>query len=240
VSGVRIQKYLADCGVGSRREAERLVGEGRVRVNGAPAAFGQFVAPGDAVTVDGDPVAPAERLYLLVHKPRGVMAEFNPPGDAEGLDAYVRGVADRLFPVDPLPRAAAGAMLLTNDGGLVQALNRPGCDLDKTYVVTVEGLLSDGVAARIRDGVYLGEGPPVRARVLVLHPGVRTTVVRVVTPENRGVRVNRLLDAAGYPPLEIRRTAVGAAELGGLAPGAWRPLDGHELHAIRRAVAAVV
>ncbi len=236
---VRLQKYLASCGLGSRRACEQLIGEGRVTINGAPAAAGAAVDPQrDAVAVDGTPVQPAEPVYILLNKPRGVLSSVQDAhGEETALDCLGDALSARVFPVGRLDRDVEGALLLTNDGGLAYQLTRPEVRLERVYIVSVRGIVSEDTAERIGAGIVVDEGATMRARVLPLHHGADTTVLRVTIEEAAGNRLKHLCSMVGHPIIEMRRVAEADVHVGELEPGEWRHLTGEEIDALRAAAA---
>ena len=158
----RLQKYLADCGLCSRRAAEQLILAGRISVNGEVAQLGQKVSPGDNVTLDGRPVAARREAhtYVMLNKPRGYITTLK---DEEGRHCVLdllEGLEARVVPVGRLDRNSEGLLLLTDDGALVHALTHPSGHVEKQYLVTLEGLVGGEQLARLRavsalDGVPL-------------------------------------------------------------------------------------
>lgn len=241
MSEVRIQKYLAQCGAGSRREAERLIAQGRVRVNGAPVRFGESVRPDcDQVTIDGEIISRDRLVHYLLNKPRGVLSVVSDPEGRPTVSTYTQQVGPRIFPLAPLAQESEGAVLLTNDGALAQAFNAPRNQAAKVYIATVERAVHKEGIARLRRGIRLDTGPPVRARALVLDRGLRTSLLRVSLVESRGHGVNEVLAAAGYTPIELRRVAIGNLALEGLEPGGLRQLDPSDIARLHRHIAGAM
>jgi 23S rRNA pseudouridine2605 synthase len=183
--------------------------------------------------VDGEPVRPAEKTYVLFHKPRGVVAEFEAPGK-ETLLSFLKELGPRVFAVDPLPEDAAGALFLTNDGALVNDLNQPGCHVERVYLASVEGRASEGVLERLAAGVRVDEESVTRVQAVVLDQRMRTALLRIRLRETGSVRVSRVLDAVGLPVYELRRVEYGGLHLGDLEPGQWRPLAKEEMQSLYR------
>ncbi len=234
---IRIQKYIAASGAGSRRDAERLIAQGRVLINGEPANFGDIVTLGaDTVMVDGKQVSVDHSIYILLNKPRDVVSSIGDSAGRHTIADCLEGLETRVFPAGRLPMAVEGALLLTNDGDLVLELNQPDRQLEMTYLASVEGIMSDDVVKRLADGIVLDGARPVRARVLILNTGLRTTLVRVVLLESRAGRVNRLLAHVGYPPYELRRVAIANLHIGDLEPGQWRYVETDEIERFRQAL----
>lgn len=233
---MRIHRALAQAGVASRRAAERLVAEGRVQVNGAPAGVGQLVGPGDVISVDGREVRPEpERTYLL-NKPAGVVCTASDPqGRPTVLDGLPRDV--RLYPVGRLDLDTTGLLLVTNDGELAHRLMHPRHRVPKVYEALVEGRVSAESVRRLRRGVELDDGPTLPARVEVMerrHPG--HTWLRIELTEGRNRQVRRMAQAVGHPASRLRRVRYAGLGLGRLRAGEWRPLTREELRRLRELV----
>lgn len=242
---MRLQRYLAQAGVASRRSAERLIREGRVAVNGfVVTAMGWKVDPQkDRVTVDGRPVEPApgdagSAVYILLHKPRGVLSAARDDRGRITAVEWVRragGPAVRVFPVGRLDLDSEGLLLLTNDGELAYALTHPSREVPKTYRVRVQGVLSDGAVEALRRGVMLEDGPAAAARVKVVRRLPESAEMEMVLYEGRKRQVRRMCRAVGLRVTRLVRTAVGPVRLGRLRPGDWRYLTAEEVERLRRA-----
>lgn len=237
---MRLNKFLASCGVGSRRACDALISAGRVRVNGAPvSALATFVEPGrDTVAVDGRRVTlPAASTYYLLHKPEGVVTTVrDPQGRAKVLDFVPR--TPRVFPVGRLDYDSSGALLLTDDGDLAHRLLHPRYHLEKEYEVTAQGTVSLETAYQLARGILLPEDrrPTAPAEVKVLERKPRRTRLRMVLREGRNRQIRRMLEAVGHPVVQLRRVRIGPIELGDLEPGSFRELDRSEVAALRRVV----
>jgi 23S rRNA pseudouridine2605 synthase len=236
---MRLNRYLAACGLGSRRKCEELVLAGRVRVNGAPAALGMRVGPGDAVLLDGSRVTPetAGGVWLL-HKPAGyVCTASDERGRPTVLDlAREKGLRGRLFPVGRLDLDTTGLLLLTNDGELAFRLTHPSHGVEKEYEARIAGPLPADSVARLRAGIELDDGPtsPCRVDQESCAPGA---LVRLVLHEGRKRQVRRMLAAVGAAVAGLRRVRVGPIQLGDLQPGALRAATDEELAALHAATA---
>jgi 23S rRNA pseudouridine2605 synthase len=227
---VRLNRYLASTGVGSRRAADEVIRAGRVTVNGVPAEVGTVVFDDDDVRVDGRPVAVQATTVVLLHKPAGVVTTVrDPQGRPTVLDFVPAGV--RLFPVGRLDRETTGALLLTNDGDLADRLMHPRHGVRKTYVARVEGDPQPEALARLRRGVQLDDGATAPADVRRVGPGR----VEVTIHEGRNRQVRRMLAAVGHPVRALHRSRYAGLELGSLRPGEWRTLDDSEVDGLRHA-----
>jgi pseudouridine synthase len=251
-SGERLQKYLARCGVASRRRAEELIVAGAVTVNGRVAReLGLRVdADHDVVRVRGERVqAPQRLIYLLLNKPTGVVTSVSDPqGRPIVLDLVPpRWRDERIYPVGRLDQYSEGLLLLTNDGDLALRLTHPRYALTKEYHALVRGRPDAETLARFERGLTL-EGEtrptaPARAWLLDADEGdpadeSGATWVAAELHEGRNRQVRRMFDALGYHVLRLRRVRVGPLTLGALRPGEMRPLTASELVALRRATDA--
>lgn len=235
---VRLQRLLAQAGLGSRRRCEDLIGAGRVEVNGRVARMGTRVDPRrDVVRVDGArlPTAP-ELTYVAFSKPRGVVSTMSDERGRRCLADYTRGYPVRLFHVGRLDTDTEGLIILTNDGDLAHRLAHPSFRLAKTYVVEVAGPLPRDLGRRLRAGVRLEDGVVAADGFRVLDRAGSRALVEVTLHEGRKHVVRRLLAAAGHPVRRLARTRFGPIRLGSMRPGATRPLTAHEVMDLYRAV----
>ena len=229
---MRLAKYLAHAGVASRRAAEELIRAGRVAVDGAVVQTPAFdVAEGARVAVDGAELdGPEPRVVYAVHKPAGVVSTAR---DTHGRPTVVDLVPDggaRLYPVGRLDADTTGLILVTNDGELAHRLMHPRHEVARTYVARVAGgRVGDGALRALRSGVVLDDGPTAPAGVRRLGAAELELVLR----EGRNRQVRRMCEAVGHPVVALRRTAIGALTLDGIAPGAHRRLGPGELALLR-------
>jgi pseudouridine synthase len=248
---VRLQRFLADAGVASRRASELLIEEGRVKVNGKKVVdLPAFVTPGvDRVQVDGQPIEGAERhVYVMLNKPgRTLSTVEDEPGAARRtvLDLVEHPSGARLYPVGRLDFDTRGLVLLTNDGELANRLTHPRFGVEKTYHAVVRGYLEEEALERLEKGIYLAErreGRTVGAtraahvRLKIVKRDRDRTVLELTLKEGRNRQVRRMLAAVGSPVKKLERVAMGPLQLKGLAVGEWRELTKVELQALRRAV----
>jgi len=248
---VRLQRYLADAGVASRRHSELLITEGRVKVNGRTVReLPAFVVPGeDRVQVDGTPIEGAERrVYIMLNKPTRTLSTVeDEPGAARRtvLDLVDHPSGARLYPVGRLDFDTRGLVLMTNDGELANRLTHPKFGVEKTYHVTVKGYLDAEGLEKLEKGIYLAErreGRTVGAvrashvRLKMLRRDRERTILELTLKEGRNRQVRRMLAAVGCPVKKLERVAVGPLKLKGLASGEWRELSNIEVQMLRRAV----
>ena len=229
---MRLNRYLAQCGLGSRRRCEDLIVAGRVQINDALATLTSQVSDSDHVTVDGSHVEPtttAHRVWML-HKPAGVVSTVHDP---QGRPTVVSvaldsGIKHRLYPVGRLDRATTGLLLLTDHGDLCHRLTHPSWEIEKEYLARVSSLLSERQLAQLRDGIELEDGitAPCRVTQSSLDGAVE---VRLILHEGRNRQVRRMLQAVGHPVTKLHRWRVGTLTLEDLAVGQIRQLNPQEL-----------
>lgn len=238
-SGIRLQKVLAQAGLASRRAAEQLILEGRVRVDGQIVTeLGTRVDPETAVIhVDGErvPTAPGV-VVLMMNKPRGVITSMADERGRECVGDLVADRAERLFHVGRLDADTEGLLLLTNDGELANRLGHPSHEVAKTYRATVRGPISKQALRDLRQGVELDDGPIACDNARVIQRLNDRSLVEVVLHSGRNRIVRRMLDAVGYPVVDLVRTRIGPLHLGRMRPGQVIELEGADLRALYTAV----
>ena len=235
--GIRLQKVLAAAGVGSRRAAEALIAEGRVRVNGdVVREMGTRVDPATAVIhVDGKRInVRSDLVYLALNKPRGVLTTMSDERGRPTVGDLVADRPERLFHVGRLDADTEGLLLLTNDGDLAHRLMHPTFGVAKTYLATVPGPVSREVGRRLLSGVELEDGPAKADAFRVVQAHGDRAIVELTLHEGRNRIVRRMLTAVGHPVERLVRTSVGAVRLGGQRVGTLRELTADELAGLYR------
>ena len=235
---MRLQKYMAMCGVAARRKCEEMIAAGRVTVNGRIVTeMGTQVEETDEVLVDGARITPEEeKRYVLYHKPAGEVTTVSDEKGRETVMDRFRDFPVRLYPVGRLDYDSEGLLLLTNDGGLAQRLTHPSCEVDKVYLARVTGNPSNEAIDRLRRGVYM-EGDARRtypADVRVVRDESLFSDILVTIHEGRNRQVRRMFDAVGHKVLLLRRVRFGPLELGSLRRGEWRELTAEEVALLHR------
>jgi pseudouridine synthase len=234
----RLQKYLAACGMASRRESERLIEAGRVTVNGEVAQVGSSVDPArDSVALDGRPVAEDDKVYVLLNKPRGIVTTVKDTHARETVMDCLNGVRARVFPVGRLDMDVEGALLLTNDGELANRLLHPKYEVEKVYQAWGWGEVTEETAAQLASGVPLEDGETAPGKVTILRRRPNETCLRIIIHEGRNREVKRMCIAVGHRVKSLRRIAIGGIAAGPLRPGEWRYLTQHEVASLRRLTA---
>jgi 23S rRNA pseudouridine2605 synthase len=234
----RIQKILARAGVTSRREAERLIQEGRVAVNGVVVKkLGSRADAGrDKIKVDGRLIRQPPPLYYLFHKPKGLLTSMRDSEDRPSLGDWLEslGKKRRLFPVGRLDFNSSGLLLLTNDGELAQKLMHPRYEVRKVYRVKVNRCPSEEDLDRLRKGIRLEDGWTAPAKARVVEVLKKKAWIELEIREGRYREIRRMFEALGYFVEKLVRIRMGPLRLGSLAPGEYRPLSRQEVSALKR------
>ena len=224
---VRLQKFMADCGVASRRACEALIDEGRVKVNGKIVkAQGLKIDPiNTKVEVDNELISATKtKTYLAFNKPAGILSTMSDPEGRPSLQDFFGSWPDRLFHVGRLDKESEGLIILTNDGQWAHESTHPSFGVEKTYLVQTEEPISRSAFQNLVEGVELEDG--LAKPISVARRGA---MIEVVIHEGRNQIVRRMFDALGYPVERLIRTAIGSIKLGELPPGKWRSLNSVEL-----------
>ncbi|OSO97298.1 pseudouridine synthase [Cylindrospermopsis raciborskii CENA303] len=216
----RVQKIISQWGIASRRQAEEMIGQSRVRVNGNLARLGQKVDPKvDMISIDGKPVtqgSPPALVYLLLNKPAGVVSTCNDPqGRTTVLDLLPTKLRQGtgICPVGRLDADSTGALILTNDGDVTFALTHPSHDVPKTYHVVVEGHPPTNVLRMWSQGVMLDGRKTRTAQVKLIEQGFTQSKLEIILQEGRNRQIRRVAQQLGYPVVHLDRRAIGTIEL---------------------------
>lgn len=230
---MRINKYLAQCGVASRRECDRLIAEGKVTVNGRPAGLGDDVNDGDNIKVEGRPVTVKKNEYYLLHKPKGYLCTVSDDkGRKTVMDILGDGVG-RVYPVGRLDYDSEGLLILTTDGELAQHLTHPSNEVPKTYLVKVEGRLSEADLNPIRSGIEIDGYVTKKCRAHIVETNKDYTKVELVLREGKNREIRKMFAAIGREVTLLKRTKVGELSLRGLDRGAFRKLTPAEVEYLK-------
>ena len=234
---MRINQYIASAGVTSRRKADELIAEGRVKVNGAILTSpGYHVEEGDIVEVDGARIEPAgKKVYYLLNKPAGYVTST---ADKEGRPLVTELVPDsvRVFPVGRLDYNTTGLLIMTNDGDLANALMHPSKEFDKKYLVRAQGIVTRDEVKRLEAGIDIGGFVTSPAEVHLAKHDRNSTLAEIIIHEGKNRQIRRMFEAIGHPVLELCRTGLGDLTIGKLAIGQCRKLSPAEVENLRRAV----
>lgn len=238
----RIQKVLADQGICSRREAERLIAAGKVKVNGHPVTLGDKMDPDyDKVMIDGQTqriVRKRQYTYIMLHKPRGYLTTRSDDRGRKTVMDLVSDVPAMLRPVGRLDKDSEGLLLMTNDGAFAQAVTHPSGGISKLYRVTVQPRADEAQLLKMSSGVVLDDGTktmPCAINVVTDEPG--RTVMEMTLKEGKNREIRRMCEAVGLEVVRLKRNAEGVVKLGMLKPGTYRELTKAEVNGLRAAAA---
>lgn len=236
----RLQKVLAAAGLGSRRQCETMIEEGRVEVDRRVVTqLGTKVEPHrQEVRVDGEPLPQPRLVYYAVHKPAGVVSTSRDPAGRPRIIDLVPPSAGRLFSIGRLDMSSEGLILLTNDGELSNRLTHPRYGVDKTYLVQVAGHPDYDVLKTLRRGVHLAEGFAHAESARIKSRRKQSAILEMVLDEGRNREIRRLLARVGHKVQRLTRVAVGPVRLGDLPAGAYRELTRDEVRDLKKAAYA--
>jgi 23S rRNA pseudouridine2605 synthase len=231
----RLQKILARGGYASRRAAEKLITEGHVRVNGRVVTeLGSKADPRkDKVEVNGERVVAEQLVYIVLHKPRGVVTTMNDPEGRPSIREILAPIGARVYPVGRLDFATSGVLLATNDGEFADGLMHPKRAVPKTYVLKVRNKMETKDLDRWREGIRLEDGMTLPAKASLLRHEGDKTWVELTIREGRNQQIRRMGDATGFPVMRLARVSFAGISSEGLRPGEWRHLTREELRDLK-------
>lgn len=236
---IRIQKMIADSGYCSRRKAEELISNGRVKLNGRPIKLGDKCTYKDLITIDGERIYLSRKknfIYLMMNKPRGYVTTVSDELDRKCVMDLLEGIEERVYPVGRLDRNSEGLLLLTNDGEFANSIMHPSRHVSKTYRVTVRPSISDDQLVALSDGVEIDGRKTLPASVIVKDKQEGRVVLLITIKEGRNRQIRKMCEAVGLEVARLRRISIGPLKLGMLKPGSVRELTAEELRAIRTAI----
>ena len=235
---MRLQKYLSSGGIASRRAAEKLISEGRIKVNEQVVTEpGTKVDPmSDKVEVDNLPVTiPKRKKYFLLNKPSGYLTTVKDPYKRPTvMDLIPNKLQDGLFPVGRLDLDTEGLLLMTNDGEMAFRLTHPRYEIEKEYLAQVKGTPSKDDLYLLRTGVLLEDGKTAPAKVEILSSGDKMSLLRIIIHEGKKRQVKRICAAVGHPVVFLKRNAYAFLNLGNLKPGLYRSLTEEEVQRLNK------
>ena len=227
----RLQKVIANSGVASRRKAEELIKEGRVKVDGKVVTeLGTKVSKSNVVEVDNLKIATEEKVYFILNKPRGVVTTAK---DEHGRKTVVDLIEcdKRIYPVGRLDYDTTGLLLLTNDGEFTNNITHPKNKIDKTYIAKINGILAISDIMKLKKGVMLEDGKtaPARVKVKSIDSKTKSSLIEITIHEGKNHQVKRMFEVLGYDVLKLKRERIGFLTLKGLASGEYRVLNHKEV-----------
>ncbi|EHL73915.1 pseudouridine synthase [Bacillus smithii] len=232
----RLQKVIAQAGIASRRKAEQLIVEGKVKVNGEVVTeLGTKVSNSDKIEVEGIPVEREEKVYFLLYKPRGVISSVRDDKGRKTVIDFFPHVDKRIYPIGRLDYDTSGLLLLTNDGEFANLLMHPRYKIEKTYIAKLKGIPPRPALKQLEKGVELEDGMTAPAKVKFLSGDRKknTAIVEITIHEGRNRQVRRMFEKIGYPVLKLRRERFAFLTLQGLNAGEFRELSPHEVKQLR-------
>lgn len=232
---MRLQKYMADAGVGARRKCEEMISAGKVTVNGHTAALGESVEPGDVVEVSGRRIKPArDHVYLMLNKPGDCVSTCSDDKGRKTVMDYLPAGLPRVYPVGRLDFNTEGLLLLTNDGSFANQMTHPKHRVQKKYLVVIEGSISDLDIRRLESGVTIDGYKTAPAIIKVLNESPSRTELLCIISEGRNRQLRKMFEVVGKNVVYIKRVQVGSLRLGDLKRGQYRNLTSQEIDALRR------
>lgn len=232
---IRLQKYLSQCAVASRRKSEELIASGKVKVNGKVAGLGDKVNPKrDTVTVSGKKIVSSKKhYYIMLHKPRGFITTMEDELGRKCVAELVKDVGARVYPVGRLDRDSEGLLIMTNDGEFANYLTHPSKHVPKTYRVTVRPDVTEDQLVAFNEGIEIDGRKTASADAHIIEKSDNRVVLEVILHEGRNRQIRRMCEALGLEVARLKRTHIGSLKLGMLPQGKWRNLTEDEVHRLK-------
>lgn len=231
---IRLQKYLSQCAVASRRKSEELILAGKVKINGRVATLGDKISPrNDTVTVSGKKIVSSKKrklYYIMLHKPRGFITTMDDEKGRKCVAQLVEDVGDRVYPVGRLDKDSEGMLLLTNDGEFANHMTHPSKHIPKTYRVTVRPNVTDEMLIKFQEGMEIDGRMTAPADAHILEKQENRVVLEIVLYEGRNRQIRKMCEALGLEVARLKRLSIGSIKLGMLPQGKWRELTEDEVH----------
>ncbi|HHW56650.1 MAG TPA: rRNA pseudouridine synthase [Clostridia bacterium] len=231
----RLQKYLAECGIASRRKCEDYILQGRVKVNGRVVReLGVKINPEvDIIEFDGKIVRREnKKIYIMLNKPTGYITSAKDQFGRPTVMDLIK-IKERIYPVGRLDYDTSGLLLLTNDGGLANILMHPRHEIVKTYIAKIKGIPTEKELERFRNGLLIDGYLTSKAEIEILSIENRTCVVEIKIHEGKNRQVRKMCEAIGHPVIFLTRTKIGELSLGKLKPGEWKYLTPKEIEYLK-------
>lgn len=226
---MRINKFLAAAGVASRRECDKLVADGKVKVNGKTAALGLEVNEGDEVFVENRRVTIQKNEYYILNKPKGYICSVSDDKGRKTVMDLMPANVGRIYPVGRLDYDSEGLLILTTDGGLAQKLTHPSNEIPKTYLVKIEGTLTEAALNPIRSGIEIDGYMTKKCKAHIVETNKAYTKIHITITEGKNREVRKMFAAIGKEVQLLKRIKVGDLTLRGIDRGAYRKLTSQEV-----------
>lgn len=228
---IRLQKFIAQCGIASRRKAEELILQGKVKVNGKPAVLGDKVTSADKVTLSGKRIVMPKThyRYIMLHKPRGFITTMNDERGRKCVAELVANVGERVYPIGRLDKDSEGLLIFTNDGEFANKVMHPRNSVYKYYRVTVHPGITEEQLVKLETGVEIDGQKTAPAIVHVVHKEEGRVVLEMILHEGKNREIRKMCDAVGLEVARLKRTQIGGVKMGMLKQGDWRDLTEKEV-----------
>lgn len=233
---LRLQKYIAKAGITSRRKAEKLIEEGRVKVNGKIVKeMGIKIDPKqDEVLVDNKKAELEDKkVYILLNKPEGYVTTLSDQFGRPTVVDLIKGVKERIYPVGRLDYDTSGLLLLTNDGNLTNKITHPSNHIDKTYISKIKGRITEEELNKFRKGLDIGDYVTAPAHIEILEKFNRSTLVKIIIHEGKNRQIRRMMDTINHPVIKLKRVSIGKINLQDMSKGNWRYLSMDEIRYLK-------
>lgn len=235
---VRLQKFLADMGVASRRKSEELIRQGKVKVNGHPAQIGDKINPKkDLVTIGKKKIVNVKNrrmVYIMLNKPRGYVTTVSDELGRKTVMDLITDIDERVYPVGRLDKDSEGLLLLTNDGSFTNCMTHPSHNYAKVYRVTVRPSVNDAILNNLRNGIEIDGRKTAPCEVTVLEEQENRVVLEFVLHEGRNRQIRKMCESQGLEVARLKRLSVGSLKLGMLPQGKYRELSEIEVKKLLR------
>ncbi len=239
---IRLQKFMADCGVASRRKCEEYIVDGLVKVNGEIVdKLGIKVNPeSDIIEYNGErlKLSSKSNIYILLNKPIGYVTTVKDQFSRETVIDLIKGINERIVPVGRLDMYTSGALILTNDGDFVYKVTHPKYEIEKTYVATLSGIIQSDAIERLKEGVEIEDytTKPAKVRILKIDNEKNISRVEITIHEGKNREVRKMCEAVGYKVMALHRSKIGKLDVKDLKIGQWRYLTKRELESLIKEV----
>lgn len=234
---MRLQKYMAQCGVSSRRKAEIMIAEGRVKVNGKIVNEMGITIDNkkDIVKVNNKTIREERRkIYIMLNKPIGYVTTLKDEKGRRIITDLIEGVNERIFPVGRLDADTTGIILLTNDGDVAYKITHPSNEISKKYIAIVEGVPNRLELERFRNGLIIDRKKTSKASIKISKRYEDESILEIIINEGRNRQVKKMCEKINHPVKKLKRVSIGELEIGGIDVGNWRYLDEEEINYLKR------